>query len=45
MVNAGQVGVRTLADRWTVVSADGSRSAHFEQTVAITEAGPLILTG
>lgn len=44
MVNAGQVGVRTLADRWTVVSADGSRSAHFEQTVAITEAGPLILT-
>jgi len=44
MVNAGQVGVRTLPDRWTVVSADGSRSAHFEQTVAITEAGPLVLT-
>jgi methionyl aminopeptidase len=44
MVNAGQIGIRTLADRWTVVSADGSRSAHFEQTVAITETGPLVLT-
>lgn len=44
MVNAGTPAVRTLADRWTVVSADGSRSAHFEQTVAITEAGPLVLT-
>jgi methionyl aminopeptidase len=44
MVNIGQVGIRTLADRWTVVSADGSRSAHFEQTVAITDAGPLVLT-
>jgi methionyl aminopeptidase len=44
MINAGEIGVRTLADRWTVVSADGSRSAHFEQTVAITESGPLVLT-
>jgi methionyl aminopeptidase len=44
MVNAGAVGIRTLADRWTVVSADGSRSAHFEQTVAVTEAGPRVLT-
>jgi methionyl aminopeptidase len=44
MVNAGDIGVRTLADRWTVVAADGSRSAHFEQTVAVTEAGPLVLT-
>ncbi|HUF52074.1 MAG TPA: type I methionyl aminopeptidase [Longimicrobiales bacterium] len=44
MVNAGQVGVRTLGDRWTVVSADGSRSAHFEQTVAIMADGPRILT-
>jgi methionyl aminopeptidase len=44
MVNAGEIGVRTLADRWTVVSADGSRSAHFEQTVAITAAGPQVLT-
>ena len=44
MVNAGQVAVRTLPDRWTVVSADGSRSAHFEQTVAILESGPRVLT-
>jgi methionyl aminopeptidase len=44
MVNAGGIGIRTLEDRWTVVSADGSRSAHFEQTVAITEDGPLVLT-
>jgi methionyl aminopeptidase len=44
MVNAGDAGVRTLPDRWTVVSADGSRSAHFEQTVAILEDGPRILT-
>ncbi|HSJ09930.1 MAG TPA: type I methionyl aminopeptidase [Longimicrobiales bacterium] len=44
MVNAGEIGVRTLEDRWTVVAADGSRSAHFEQTVAVTEAGPLVLT-
>jgi methionyl aminopeptidase len=44
MVNAGGIGIRTLEDRWTVVSADGSRSAHFEQTVAITDAGPLVLT-
>jgi methionyl aminopeptidase len=45
MVNAGAVGIRTLADRWTVVSADGSRSAHFEHTVAITDDEPHILTG
>lgn len=44
MVNAGGVGVKTLADRWTVVAADGRKSAHFEQTVAVTEAGPLVLT-
>jgi methionyl aminopeptidase len=44
MVNAGDIGIRTLADRWTVVSADGSRSAHFEQTVAVTESGPRVLT-
>jgi methionyl aminopeptidase len=44
MVNAGGAAVRTLADRWTVVAADGSRSAHFEHTVAITDDGPRILT-
>lgn len=45
MVNAGTPAVRTLADRWTVVTADKKRSAHFEHTVAITEAGPRVLTG
>jgi methionyl aminopeptidase len=44
MVNAGGPDVRTLADKWTVVTADGSRSAHFEHTVAITAAGPRVLT-
>lgn len=44
MVNEGVAGVRTLADKWTVVTLDRRRSAHFEHTVAITEAGPRILT-
>ncbi|HUP89625.1 MAG TPA: type I methionyl aminopeptidase, partial [Longimicrobiales bacterium] len=44
MVNAGAAGVKTLADRWTVITLDKKRSAHFEHTVAVTEAGPQILT-
>ncbi len=44
MVNIGKSGIRTMPDRWTVVTIDGSRSAHFEHTVAITENGPRILT-
>lgn len=44
MVNAGGPQTRTLADDWTVVTADGSRSAHMEHTVAITEDGPVVLT-
>jgi methionyl aminopeptidase len=44
MINAGGIAIRTLADRWTVVTADGSRSAHFEQTVAVTANGPRVLT-
>jgi methionyl aminopeptidase len=44
MVNAGQYHVQTLADNWTVVTVDGSLSAHFEHTVAVTENGPEILT-
>lgn len=44
MVNVGTHRTRELADHWTVVTADGSRSAHFEHTVAITEDGPRILT-
>jgi methionyl aminopeptidase len=44
MVNIGGSATRTLADKWTVVTADGTRSAHFEHTVAITENGPRVLT-
>jgi methionyl aminopeptidase len=44
MVNAGTPDVETLDDGWTAVTADGSLSAHFEHTVAITEKGPEILT-
>jgi methionyl aminopeptidase len=44
MINMGGPGVRTLADRWTVVTRDGSLSAHFEHTVVIAEAGPRIIT-
>ena len=44
MVNVGSPATRTLPDKWTVVTVDGSRSAHFEHTVAITESGPRVLT-
>ena len=44
MVNVGKPGIRTMPDKWTVVTIDGKRSAHFEHTVAITEEGPRILT-
>jgi methionyl aminopeptidase len=44
MINAGGAGVRQLADGWTVVTADGKMSAHFEHTVAITAEGPYVLT-
>jgi methionyl aminopeptidase len=44
MVNAGGPEVDLLEDGWTAVTADGSLSAHFEHTVAITENGPEILT-
>jgi len=44
MVNMGKDGVRILSDHWTAVTQDGSLSAHFEHTVAVTEAGPVILT-
>jgi methionyl aminopeptidase len=44
MVNAGQPGVKILKDGWTVVTQDGSLSAHFEHTVLITEGEPEILT-
>ncbi|NBS59473.1 MAG: type I methionyl aminopeptidase [Betaproteobacteria bacterium] len=44
MVNIGTEKTRTLADKWTVVTADGKNSAHFEHTVAVTEDGPVVLT-
>ena len=44
MLNIGGWGTRTLSDNWTVVTADGSLSAHFEHTVAIMEDGPQVLT-
>jgi methionyl aminopeptidase len=44
MVNAGGPGTRLLADGWSVVTADGSLSAHFEHTIAITDDGPEVLT-
>ena len=43
MVNAGRPGVRVDADGWTARTEDGSLSAHFEFSVAITEAGPRVL--
>jgi methionyl aminopeptidase len=44
MVNAGKADAKVLADRWTVVTRDGSYSAHFEHTVAVTATGPWVLT-
>lgn len=44
MVNIGKRHIRTLEDGWTVVTADGSLSAHFEHTVAISDEGPKVLT-
>jgi methionyl aminopeptidase len=44
MVNAGGPGTRLLEDGWSVVTEDGSLSAHFEHTIAVTEDGPEVLT-
>ncbi len=44
MLNLGTPETRTLEDKWTVVTADGSLSAHAEHTIAVTEQGPEILT-
>ncbi len=44
MVNSGGPGVRVLEDKWTAVTTDGSDSAHFEHTVAVTSNGPWVLT-
>ncbi len=44
MVNAGKPGVKVMPDGWTVLTQDGSLSAHFENTIVITPDGPQILT-
>ena len=44
MVNQGAAAIKQLPDGWTVKTADGKLSAHFEHTVAITKSGPVILT-
>ena len=44
MVNMGRPAVKVLADGWTAVTKDGSLSAHFEHTVAVTKNGPMVLT-
>ena len=44
MVNVGKPETRVLADNWTAVTKDGTHSAHFEHTVAVTKNGPVILT-
>jgi len=43
-LSLGTDRIKTLDDEWTVVTADGSRSAHFEHTVAVTADGPRVLT-
>jgi len=45
MVNIGGPAVRIHADGWTASTIDGSLSAHFERSIAITEEGPMILGG
>jgi methionyl aminopeptidase len=44
MINAGRPEIRLLPDRWTIRTADGSRSAQFEHTIAITDGAPELLT-
>jgi methionyl aminopeptidase len=44
MINVGRPETRLLADRWTICTADGSRSAQFEHTIAITDGAPELLT-
>ena len=44
MLTLGTTKTRILADEWTVVTSDGSRAAHWEHTVAVTDDGPRILT-
>lgn len=44
MVNQGKYSVKLLGNKWTVVTSDGSLSAHYENTIAVTDTDPIILT-
>jgi methionyl aminopeptidase len=44
MINVGTWETEVLEDGWTVVTADGKKSAHFEYTIAVTDNGPLVLS-
>jgi len=44
MINQGVYNIRILHDKWTVVTADGKYSAHYENTIAVTEDEPDIMT-
>ena len=44
MINVGAPEVKVQPDGWTVLTADGSLSAHFEHTIAITPDGPVVMT-
>ena len=44
MINEGTAKVKVMPDGWTVKTVDGSLSAHFEHTIAVTTEGPVILT-
>jgi methionyl aminopeptidase len=44
MVNAGLEDVKVLKDGWTVVTSDGRLSAHYENTIAVTDSDPIVLT-
>jgi methionyl aminopeptidase len=44
MVNVGTIDTEMLEDHWSVVTADGSLSAHFEHTIAVTDNGPEVFT-
>ena len=44
LIEGGRDSARTLRDGWTIVTTDGSRAAHSEHTIAVTDDGPVILT-
>jgi methionyl aminopeptidase len=44
MVNMGKAAIKVLSDGWTAVTRDGSLSAHFEHSVAVSAAGPIVLS-